>query len=90
MSLASLSELGVIIFGSVRFLSKKVTKPKFFFKKIETRSNRPVSVRFGFLGKKPVQTGLARFFSVFPVLARFFRFGSVFFGFGSVFLVFYL
>jgi hypothetical protein len=69
--------LGVIIFGSVRFYQKIVTKPK-FKKKTETGSNRPVSVRFGsvFLGQKPVQT----------VLARFFRFGSVFFPvfFGSV------
>jgi hypothetical protein len=31
--------------------------------------------QFGFLGQKPVQTGLAQFFG----LARFFRFGSVFF-----------
>jgi hypothetical protein len=46
-----------------------------------------ISVRFGFLGKKPVKAGLARFF---PVLAWFFSvwlgfsglacFGSVFFG----------
>jgi hypothetical protein len=47
---------------------------------------------FGFLEKKPVQTGLARFFrfgSVFSGLAWFFRFGSVFFPvfFGSVFPV---
>ena len=91
-------------FGSVRFLSKKVTKPKFFFeKKTETGSNRPVSVRFGFLGQKPVQTGLARFFqfwlgflgfgSVFFGLARFFWFGSVlarFFRFGSVFFRFFV
>jgi hypothetical protein len=89
MSLASLSELRVIIFGSVRFLSKKVTKPKFFFLK-KSKPGQTDRFRFGFLGKKPVQTGLARFFSVFPVLARFFRFGSVFFGFGSVFLVFCL
>ena len=78
----------MIIFGSVRFLSKKVIKPKFFLKKkTETGSNRPVSVRFGFFGKKPVQTGLARFSrfgSVFPVWLGFFssffrfRFGSVF------------
>ena len=92
-------EVGVIIFGLVRFLSKKVTKPKLFFLKknwnrTETGSNRPVSVRFGFLGQKPVQTGLARFsrfFSVwlgfsglarfFPVFCRF-RFRSVrFFGY---------
>jgi hypothetical protein len=38
-------------FGSVRFLSKKVTKPKKKkFKKTEIGSNRPVSVQFGFLG----------------------------------------
>jgi hypothetical protein len=62
----------VIIFGSVRFLSKKVTKPKFFFKKKpETGSNRPGSVRFSFLGKKPVQTGLAWFFRFWLGLARF-------------------
>ena len=42
----------------------------------ETGSNWPVSVRFGFLGQKPVQTGLARFF----------RFGSVWLGFFSGFL----
>ena len=85
----------MIIFGSVRFLSKKVTKLKFFFeKKIETGSNRPVSVRF-FRAK----TGSNRFGSVFsvlarffPVLARFFRFGLVFpvwLGFGSVWLSFF-
>jgi hypothetical protein len=77
---------GVIIFGSVRFLSKKVTKPNFFFKKnrnrTETGSNRPVSVRFGFLGKKPVQTGMARFFRFW---LGFLGFGSVFSCFGSVF-----
>jgi len=74
----------VIIFGSVRFLSKKVTKPNFFLKKnrnqTETGSNRPVSVRF-FRAK----TGSNRFGSVFSVLARFFpvlaRFGLVFFWF---------
>jgi hypothetical protein len=73
---------------TVRFLSKKITKPIFFyFKKTETGSNRPVSVRFlekkpvqtdrfrfGFLEKKPVQTGLARFF----------RFGSVWLGFSGL------
>jgi hypothetical protein len=78
----------VIIFGSVRFLLKKVTKPKFFFfekknrNRTETGSNRPVSVRFGFLGKKPVQTGMARFFRFW---LGFLGFGSVFSCFGSVF-----
>jgi hypothetical protein len=32
--------------------------------RIETGSNQPVSVRFGFLGQKHVQTGLAWFFPV--------------------------
>jgi hypothetical protein len=52
-----------------------------FKKKTETGSNRPVSVRFGFFGQKPVQTSLARFF---PVWLGFF---SVWVRFGSVFLV---
>jgi len=87
------SFIGVIIFGSVRFLLKKITKPKFFFeKKTETGSNRPVSVRFGFLGQKPVQTGLARFFRFWLGFLGFFRFGSIlarfffwfFVGFGLV------
>jgi len=75
----------VIIFGSVRFLLKKVTKPK-FFKKNQNRVKPTnfVSVRFGFLGQKPVQTGLARFFRFW---LGFLGFGSVFFGFGLVFLV---
>ena len=90
----------MIIFGSVRFLSKKVTKPKKkkFEKKTETGSNRPVSVRFGsFFKEKPVQTGLARFSRFwlgffwfwlgFFGLARFFRFGSVLARFGSVFFL---
>jgi hypothetical protein len=81
----------VIIFGSVRFLSKKVTKPKFFLKKkTETGSNRPVSVRFGFFRAK---TGSNQFGSVFPVLARFSRFWlgflsvSVQFGFFGFLLI---
>jgi hypothetical protein len=61
----------VIIFGSVRFLSKKITKLN-LKKKTEIDSNRPVSVWF--FGKKPVQTGLAWFF---PGFFRF-QFGSVF------------
>jgi hypothetical protein len=62
------------LFGSV-FIKKKITKPKFFLKKTETGSNRPVSIRFGFLGQKPVWlgfSGLARVFSVWV------QFGSVF------------
>jgi hypothetical protein len=70
----------VIIFGSVRFLSKKVTKPKFFFLKKKLKSGQTDRFRFGsvqFLGKKPVQTGLARFFFWFFFCfssVRFFRF----------------
>jgi hypothetical protein len=75
----------VIIFGSVRFLSKKVTKPKFFFeKKNRNRVKLTSSNRFwlGFLGFGSVFFG---FGSVFFGLARFFRFGSVLARFGSVF-----
>ena len=57
-------------FGSV--FIKKITKPK----PGQTDRFRFGSVWFGFLGQKPVQTGLARFF----------RFGSVWLGFFSGFL----
>jgi hypothetical protein len=93
MFLKEVDEVGVIIFGSVRFLSKKVTKPKFFFLKKKPKPNRnrvkPTgfgSVRFGFFRAK---TGSNRFGSVFPVLARFSRFGSVFPVWLGFFLVFY-
>jgi hypothetical protein len=79
----------VIIFDSVYFYIKKVIKLNFFFKKIETGSNRPVSVRF--LWQKPVQTVLVRFFlfgsvldRFFPVWLGFFPVWLVFFGLGSV------
>ena len=54
------------LFGLV-FINKKVTKPSFFFKKNQNRFKLTGfdSVRFNFLGQKPVQTGLARFFPVF-------------------------
>jgi hypothetical protein len=80
----------VIIFGSVRFLPKKLTK--LILKKKTKTEPKPVQTdwfRFGFLGKKPVQTGLARFFRFwfgFFGLTRFFP--SFFrFEFGSVFSV---
>jgi hypothetical protein len=66
----------VIIF--VRFLLKKSNQIKKNLKK----KLKPVQTdwfRFGFLGQKPIQTGLARFFSG---MARFFPVG-----FGSVFSV---
>jgi hypothetical protein len=77
------------LFGSV-FIKKKVTKPKLLFKKTETGSNRPVSVRFSlvFLEQKPIQTGLALFFGLTPffflIWLGFFRFGL-----GSVWFFFY-
>jgi hypothetical protein len=78
----------VIIFGSVRFLSKKSNQTVFFLKKKPNRNRfKPTGFGSVILEQKPVQTGLARFF----------RFGSVFFlvwlgfflwfGFGSVFSV---
>jgi len=84
----------VIIFGSVRFLSKKVIKPK-FKKKPKPNQNRVkptgfVSVRFGFLGQnrfKPVWLVFSGFGSVFSVLALFFSVLARFFWFGSVFPV---
>jgi hypothetical protein len=74
----------VIIFGSVRFLSKNITKLKFFFLKKKPKPGQTDRFRFGsvFLGQKPVQTSLARFFRFW---LGFLSFGSVFSGFGSVF-----
>jgi hypothetical protein len=48
--LDALFQVGVIIFGSVRFLPIKTNQTELFFKKktTETESNRPLSVRFGF------------------------------------------
>jgi hypothetical protein len=87
----------VIIFDSVRFLSKKNNQTKIFFLKKKLKPNRnrvkPTgfgSVRFGFLGQKPVQTGLARFSgfgSVYQFWLGFLDFGSVFFGLARCFLV---
>jgi hypothetical protein len=65
--------IGVIIFCSVRFLSKKITKLKFLKKKTKTDSNRPVSVRFDFFR---IKTGSKRFRSFFS--------GFFLFGFSSV------
>jgi hypothetical protein len=78
------------------FYQKSNQTEIFFFNKKNPKlnRNRVKLTGFGsvFLGQKPVQTGLARFWLSFPGffgLARFFRFGlvffPVFFGFGSVF-----
>jgi hypothetical protein len=55
-------------------------------KKTKPNRNRVKPTGFGsdFLGQKPVQTGLARFFRFW---LGFLGFGSVFSGFGSVFPV---
>ena len=83
-------------FGSV-FIKKNNQTEFFFLKKPKPNWNRFKpngfgSVRFGFLEKKPVQTGLARFFQFDSVWLGFFRFGSVFsvwLGFDSVWLGFF-
>ena len=67
--------LGVIIFGSVRFLSKKSNQTKFFLKKKRNRFKPTGFSSVWFFGQKPVQTGLAWFFPVWLCL------GSVRFGF---------
>jgi hypothetical protein len=85
------TNLGVIIFYSIRFLSKKKIKPIFLLKKpkpVQTDrfrfgflGQKPVQTdrfRFGFLGQKPVQTGLALFFDLARFWLGFFLFGSVF------------
>ena len=61
----------MIIFCSVCFYIKKVTKP--IKKRTETSSNQPVLVWLGFLGQKLIKFGLTRFFSVW---VRFSFFGS--------------
>jgi hypothetical protein len=59
----------VIIFDSVWFLSKKSNQTEIFFKKTETGSNRPGSVRFGIFR---TITGSNRFASVFSFWLGFF------------------
>jgi len=64
--------IGVIIFGSIRFLSKKITKLNFKKKPKSIQTDR---FRFGFLGKnrfKPVWLGFFRVFFGFG-LVQFFR-----------------
>jgi hypothetical protein len=82
----------VIIFGSIRFLSKKVTKLKIFF--LKKNRNRVKPTGFGSVWFFRAKTGSNRFGSVFPILARFsrfwlgfFRFWLGFFRFGLVFSV---
>ena len=69
-------------FGSV-FIKKSNQTDFFFEKKTETepKPGQTDRFRFGFLGQKPVQTGLARFSRFW---LGFLGFGSVFSCFGSV------
>jgi hypothetical protein len=66
----------VIIFGSVRFLSKKSNQTEI---KKKTNRNRFKPIWLVFLEQKPVQTGLARFFQFGSVFLVWVWFG--FFGF---------
>jgi hypothetical protein len=78
----ALSRVDHFLFGSV--FIKKNNQTEIFFKKNTETKPKPVQTdwfRFGFLGQKSVQTGLARFF---PVWLEFF---PVWVQFGSVFLV---
>jgi hypothetical protein len=70
----------VIIFGSVRFLSKKVTKTNFFLKK-KPKPGQTDRFRFGSVWFFRAKTGSNRFGSAFPVLTRFSRFWLGFFRF---------
>jgi len=69
----------MIIFGSIRFgFYKKKNNQTEIIKK---KKPKPVQIDrfwFGFLGQKPVQTGLTRFFQFGSI----FWFGFVFFRFG--------
>jgi len=79
-------------FGSIWFLSKKITKPNFFLKKPKPNRNRFKPTGFGSVWFFRAKTGSNRFGSVFSGLVHFFRFGSVFsvcFGFVSVWLGFF-
>jgi len=73
--------VGVIIFGSVRFLSKQVTKPKKTISKKNQNRFKPTG--FGSVWFFRIKIGLAWFFAG---LARFFCF-FILVRFGSVFLV---
>jgi hypothetical protein len=70
------------------FYQKKSNQIKILKKKTELNRNRVKPTGFGLVLFFRAKTGSNRFSSVFPVLARFFRFSSVFFlfffGFGSV------
>jgi hypothetical protein len=76
--------------GSV-FIKKSNQTEIIIFLKKKPKPGQTDRFRFGFLGQKPVQTGLARFFPVWLGFGSFFSgFLSVSVRFGSVFLVFWL
>jgi hypothetical protein len=71
IKIKTIFKLGVIIFGLVRFLSKKVTKPNFFFK--NRNWVKPTGFGSIFLGKKRFKPVWLGFFSGFGSV-RFFWF----------------
>jgi hypothetical protein len=78
----------VIIFDSVRFLSKKNNQTELFFKKTETELKSGQTDRFRFCSVFRIKTSSNRFDSVFSVLARFFPVLARFFWFFSVWVRF--
>jgi len=87
----------VIIFDSVRFLLKKITKSNYLKKKNKTKPKPGQTDRFGFFRAKTGSNrarfsrfwfGFFRFWLGFFGLARFFWFGSVFPVWLGFFLVF--
>jgi len=81
-----MAALGVLIFGSVRFLSKKVTKLNFFSKKTKTEPKLVQTDRFWFSSVRffREKTCSNRFGSVFPVWLGFLQVWLGFFLFFSV------
>jgi len=71
--------VGVIIFGSVRILSKQVTKPKKTISKKNRHRFKPTS--FGSVWFFRTKIGFAWFFVCLARFFCFFYFGSVRFGF---------
>jgi hypothetical protein len=76
----------VIIFDSVKFLSKKSNQIEIFFKK---NQNRFKPTGFGSVRFFRTKTGSNWFGSVFSVWLGFFQFGSDFCWFGSDFFEFF-
>jgi hypothetical protein len=82
----------MIIFSSLWFLLKTSNQTEIKKKKTEPKPVQTDRFRFGFLGQKPIQTGLARFFrfgSVFSDLTQFFSLARFWLSFLPVWLSFF-